>query len=327
MTQHLTDWDQDLATDPEEDYQALVRALQWTQGFGLFFIRCSPAGGDRLIERVMRDVSGKKIEHLVLTEKIDTLYDRLDQRPDIDDIDVLFTSGLEKSIVDYIKPGYGGAGDYYKLDTVPSILGHLNLQRERFRDRFNCCLVCLLPLFAIKYFIHRAPDFFDWRSGIWEFALDRDLILQESACAQMYGKSEAFRAISAQERTERILSIKELLKEEHLTAKEKVNLLYQLGIHFSCDHNFVAAIASYDQAIEIKPDYHQAWYNRACAYGLQENLELALENLPQALALSSEKYLELAKTDSDFDLIRAEPQFKVLIQGKPQCGDLPLVPL
>jgi tetratricopeptide (TPR) repeat protein len=27
------------------------------------------------------------------------------------------------------------------------------------------------------------------------------------------------------------------------------------------------AIASYDKALEIKPDYHEAWYNRGFALG------------------------------------------------------------
>jgi Flp pilus assembly protein TadD len=30
---------------------------------------------------------------------------------------------------------------------------------------------------------------------------------------------------------------------------------------------FEDAIASYDQALEIKPDFHQAWYNRGVALG------------------------------------------------------------
>ena len=28
--------------------------------------------------------------------------------------------------------------------------------------------VFIVPLFGLKYFIHRAPDFFDWRSGVFE---------------------------------------------------------------------------------------------------------------------------------------------------------------
>ncbi|MEC4816697.1 MAG: hypothetical protein SAK29_26035 [Scytonema sp. PMC 1069.18] len=69
----------------------------------------------------------------------------------------------------YIKPGYGGQGNFYKEDSVPRVLGHLNLHRERFRDNFNICFIFLVRLFGLKYFIHRAPDFYDWRSGVFEF--------------------------------------------------------------------------------------------------------------------------------------------------------------
>ncbi|MEH2446474.1 MAG: tetratricopeptide repeat protein [Nostoc sp.] len=45
-------------------------------------------------------------------------------------------------------------------------------------------------------------------------------------------------------------------------------------------------IASYYQALKFKPDKHEAWYNKACSYALQGKIELALENLQQAINLS-----------------------------------------
>ncbi|MCG9889712.1 MAG: tetratricopeptide repeat protein, partial [Thermosynechococcaceae cyanobacterium MS004] len=75
------------------------------------------------------------------------------------------------------------------------------------------------------------------------------------------------------------------------------------------------AIASYDKAIELKPDLHQAWYNKACCYALQNNLESAIANLSHAITLSPDEYRELAKTDSDFDPIRDNEQFQALISG------------
>ena len=68
------------------------------------------------------------------------------------------------------------------------------------------------------------------------------------------------------------------------------------------------AIASFDNALKFKPDYHKAYYNKACAYALQENITLALDNLKQAINLDSQ-YLEMAKTDTDFDKIRNDSRF------------------
>lgn len=172
---------QALDTSPGGVYRALLRCLKRTKGFGIVFVQCSPAEGTKLIDRVQDDLSEKKIAIIELTEAIDNLYDIVANRDDRNDLNILFIKGLEKSLEPYIKPGYGGDGDYYNLDTIPPILSHLNQRREIFRDRFgNICFVFILPLFGVKYFIRRAPDFFDWGSGVFKFPpaneeLDKEL--------------------------------------------------------------------------------------------------------------------------------------------------------
>ncbi|HEY9798504.1 MAG TPA: UPF0175 family protein, partial [Leptolyngbyaceae cyanobacterium] len=74
------------------------------------------------------------------------------------------------------------------------------------------------------------------------------------------------------------------------------------------------ALASYNKALEFKPDYADAFYNKACCYTFQGDVEQAIENLQQAINLSPEKYREMAKTDSDFELIRDSERFQALIQ-------------
>ncbi|WP_375513823.1 tetratricopeptide repeat protein [uncultured Nostoc sp.] len=72
------------------------------------------------------------------------------------------------------------------------------------------------------------------------------------------------------------------------------------------------AIASYDQALKIKPDDHDAWYNKACCYSLLGNIDLAIDNLQQAINLNPE-CREIAKTDPNFGNIREDQQFQDLI--------------
>ena len=56
---------------------------------------------------------------------------------------------------------------------MPPLLSHLNPQRDNFRDHFgHLCFVFVVPLFALKYLIPRAADFFDWQSTIFTFADD-----------------------------------------------------------------------------------------------------------------------------------------------------------
>ena len=57
----------------------------------------------------------------------------------------------------------------YIKNPVPHVLEYLNLQRERLWENFKISLVFLLPESAIEHVILQAPDFFDWRSGLFEF--------------------------------------------------------------------------------------------------------------------------------------------------------------
>jgi hypothetical protein len=205
MNKNLTEWDKDLPADPEEEYQALVRCLTWRKRFGLVFIRCSPRESELLISRVRQDIYEKRIEVLLLDKSIDNLFNIIENLPNREQINILFVKGIEESFIEYIKPGYGGQGDYYKLDTVPPILNHLNLQRERFRDNFNICLVFIVRLFGLKYFIHRAPDFFDWRAGVFEFGKEKVNVtvdikekLYQSLTMRAKTESQSISAVAAQ---------------------------------------------------------------------------------------------------------------------------------
>ncbi|MDJ0561220.1 MAG: tetratricopeptide repeat protein, partial [Microcystis sp. M53599_WE4] len=48
---------------------------------------------------------------------------------------------------------------------------------------------------------------------------------------------------------------------------------------------FEQAIASYDRALEIKPDYHEAWYNRGVALANLGRLEQAIASYDRALEI------------------------------------------
>ena len=75
------------------------------------------------------------------------------------------------------------------------------------------------------------------------------------------------------------------------------------------------AIASYDKALEFKPDDTSAFYNKACCYALNGQVDSSIQNLQRAINLNPDKYREMAKTDSDFDKVRSYPEFQALIQG------------
>jgi tetratricopeptide (TPR) repeat protein len=284
------DWDADVMADPAEMYQSLVRSLQRSAGFGLFFVRCVPGAQTELVQRLQADLPKLHMQRLELTEELvdGNLYQRVAALPDRQQINVLFISGLEKSLDPYVKSGYGGQGDYYKLDTVPRVLGHLNLQRERFRDDFPFCLVFLLSAFGIKYIARRGSDFFDWRSGIFEFVPDSETVGQLTQ--ELQGNYQEYLTWSPAQRLDRIRNIQGILEEDQQTPDQQARLWWEKGNILLADRNYEAAIASYDQAVAHKPDFHEAWNNRGSALHNLNRFEEAIASYDQALAIKPDDH-------------------------------------
>ena len=62
---------------------------------------------------------------------------------------------------------------------------------------------------------------------------------------------------------------------------------YNRGIALGNLGRFEEAIASYDRALEIKPDYHEAWNNRGVALGNLGRFEQAIASYDQAIKINS----------------------------------------
>ncbi len=73
------------------------------------------------------------------------------------------------------------------------------------------------------------------------------------------------------------------------------------------------AIADYNEVIRLNPEYASAYYNMACAYALQHKVEDVLSPLQRTLELNPAYYLALIPDDSDFDAVRDDPRFQVLL--------------
>lgn len=272
-----------------ETYRYLKNGLQRKRGFGLFFVQCSPAEGHKLFEEIKRDFPEKHTDILFLEQEIDDLYSLIAKKQIQETIDILFIQGLDKSLIPYLRsePSFpvtlsgeknihGGQGTYYRLDTVPPILAHLNLQRERFRDNFNFSLVFLLPRFALKYLIRRAPDFFDWRSGVFEFVEDQYQINHE--------KYEEYLTLTPDERYAKILEMKDITEQPLETQENQALLWLGIGNLYFADENYPQALLSFDQALKIKPKiFYKAWYYRGNALVRLGRVEEAIISYDQAL--------------------------------------------
>ncbi|MEH2240748.1 tetratricopeptide repeat protein [Nostoc sp.] len=292
MNPNLSDWDDDLPPEPEEAYQDLLRALKRKSGFGLFFVQCTPGAADKFIVKLPQEIPQKKIEVLRFVEAIDNLYQPVAEFVKDKQIDILLIKGLEYSLYKYEKRSFGEIteGQFSNLTSVPHILNHLNQQRERFRDDFPISFVFLLRSFSINYFIHRAPDFFDWRSGVFELQTTPEVVEQESNRLLLEGSYKEYLKLSHEQKIEKVLQIKDLLTEKHHIENRQASLLFELGNLLYAAEEYEQAIASYDQALKIQPDLHQAWNSRGFVLLDLGRYEEAITSSDQALKFKADYY-------------------------------------
>ena len=320
MNQRLTNWQQELDGEAVAEYNALRRSLQRNQGFGLFFVQCSPATGTSVIAEIQQDIKGRKIATLKLEQPIDSLYNEIVAISNIEDVEILFISGLEHSLLAYEENTFGNSEQKTYTNSqerytqswrgVPRFLGYLNLQRDRFRDNLPISLVFLVPIFGIEYFIKRAPDFFDWRSGFFRFIPDKNQVINSDF-------TKIFQQNITQSRQE-LLDLKALSKELDLDDTEQAKIAYkQFFLLIKCEQYAAAitavdrwlidnkddsawylrgitlgqlgryedAVASSDRAIAIKPDHDSAWYLRGITLGQLGRYEDAVASSDRAIAI------------------------------------------
>ncbi len=85
------------------------------------------------------------------------------------------------------------------------------------------------------------------------------------------------------------------------------------GIINSEMERYDEALADFNRALELRPDFPEALYNLACLFSLTDRPDEAIYNLEKAIGFD-QKYRKMAATDSDFDNIRDDPRFQKLIE-------------
>ncbi len=143
------------ALDPE--LIPLLRLLQRAKGFALAFLKCNvPVERERLVEDLIQELrmQGRSGRVLKLREPMADLLREIHQLdPPLRAGEALFVLGFEYSIPADV--------------SFPPALVKLNLTRELFRELL-CPLVLALPDYALTQLARQAPDFWSWRSGVFE---------------------------------------------------------------------------------------------------------------------------------------------------------------
>ena len=291
MTVSSFDWDDELPPETgEEVYRALRRALQRKQGFGLFFVQCSKSNrGRRLSQTYAKIMPQQQIQELHLEGEVVTLYDQIADIWQQQPFDVLVLDGLEASLYAYedVKrlSGWGSGEIYnYSWKGVPKILNHLNQQREHLRNDFPARFVFLVPPFVVDYFIQRAADFLDWRSGLFRFPHDSKEVAAEADRFLSDGGYNQHVKLMPHDRVEKILTLKAMLQEMGADSEiHQCALLREIGLLFAAEQDYENAITSWEKILEIKPDYHAAWHLHGNALSALGRREEAVQSYDKAL--------------------------------------------
>ncbi len=282
-------WDKDALKNPETEYQTLLALLKQKQGFGMLFVRCSPAEGEQIIKRTRSDTLQQTVHVLRLNQPVADFYEVLVDKPDVHDANVLFITGIEEFLEGEITNNVDGElGE--KLKHIPRPLAHLSLLRSRLREKFAIRFVFLLPLFALKFFINDYPELFDDAVEVFEFPTDMELLRQETFRWVGGDRFEAYGQLSAEERDRKYEDLQKLIDAQPLISERRIELLLEQGGLLVAGNRCQEAIDNCDLALQIRNDNHLAWYNRAVALDLSDHHEEAVENYRQALSFKEDFY-------------------------------------
>ncbi|HKQ09042.1 MAG TPA: tetratricopeptide repeat protein [Blastocatellia bacterium] len=202
----------------------LVRAIDYAEGFWLGFVRCNLIGQRRKAAAACRDLLaplGIRLVEIDLTEPISELLPILKAHiAKAQGATNAASEGPPTSLAaaEAARPAklalfvYGLEHSIPSSEAYPPILSHLNLNRELFRQEILYPLVIWLPEYALAALARRAPDFWAWRSGLYEFAPDAELAAHTLAPV----RNEAFyvsASLSEQAKRERLAMLKGLLAD------------------------------------------------------------------------------------------------------------------
>jgi tetratricopeptide (TPR) repeat protein len=296
----------------QETLERMVTILDFAEGFTLLFARCNlPVLRRRLIDvaRARLATIGIEVVEIEFDKPVKNLRQLLRERlleatathqpvppngtpilhlqertpayaaPKL----VLFVTGLEYSIP-------------YD-DPAALLLAELNLGRELFQRELPYPLLFWLPDYALTAVARYAPDFWAWRSGVFEFESEGTLRSQTTSQFAREGGWLTVSNLSPKEKLRRLRLLESLFNDyENLPANaaiqaELANIVFSLGeIHHSL-YNFSQAINYYEQALALsrqvgdKAGEATTLNNIGGVYNALGEKQQALAYYEQALAL------------------------------------------
>jgi tetratricopeptide (TPR) repeat protein len=249
--------DKDLNLTPEgaEALNGLLKLLRWERDHAIHFAVVNLLSiRDKIVEQVQEFLAEDNIQ-VVSIELSEPVYNLLDiiqeQAPPIcfrDD------SNNEKRAVMFI---FGLEDTFDSSEHRDAALFAMNVQREKYRDIFRCPMVFWLRQYALEIIANEAPDFWTWRSGVYNLDTERRE-LEDTSMLSLY-ESDKFANLSAEEKISRRNELRTLLDEYESRSdadkpdilKIRGGLLQRIGdINYSLQQ-YEQARDAYNRSLEI----------------------------------------------------------------------------
>ena len=259
------------AVGPDETLAALARTLDFAEPgrFVLAFAKCNlPVQRRALVERlkVMLDPLGVTLIEVDLAEPIDRLLpilrDHLNRPYLVPAASLDSAPEVEGALAVRESRGKTALFVYSLEHSLPSsqsnspILMHLNLSRELFRRDVPCPLVIWLPDYALTMLARGAPDFWAWRSGVYEFPPEVETVRRVTGEA-VYEADLITSSLSAEAKRERLHLLARLLDDYRELGdgprerSTQADILLEMGNVYYDLGEWAEARRLYDQSLQL----------------------------------------------------------------------------
>lgn len=264
-----------LSPDNAEALGRMVRALDLAEGFALFFARCnSPALRSNLILTATQQLAALGVEAVEVVFEDEPADVRQRLRAALQAVDeeatlplavsplhlsvaaeppASYTLGLKRAV---FVVGLELGIPYNEPNS--RILAELNLGRDLFPRDAPHPLVFWLPDYALTAVARHAPDFWAWRSGVFEF--ETDTAGSSAAFEQLVQPDRSWRAFANLTSQARLLRRRQLesllddyrdLPDEPRMMRERGKILADLGDLCAASQDYGESIRYYQQALEL----------------------------------------------------------------------------
>jgi tetratricopeptide (TPR) repeat protein len=224
----------------------LERVIRWSEEFTLAFVKCNHvAQCDAMRRALLSRVKDKRVLVVDLDKPIVSVLGELKEYWNYaNPPEAVCVFGLEKSINEQRE--------------ASKIFGALNHERELLRRWIPGALLIWLPDFALDLIARAAPDFWAWRSGVYEFPTRAELWQQDSNAALSGESGNELVSLPIEDKQNEIARLEVLLRTARALPQQDrrskatiVRLLLKLGVLHQVLGNLPATQKCYEESLAL----------------------------------------------------------------------------